>query len=144
MSEAEVPPPIPAAESQPATADTTGLPRHIAAGIATFFPLLGGIVFLVLEKKDPFVRFYAMQSIFLGGALLAVSLACGLAELIFHQVPLVGWLIAFALAAVNLLFSLGWLVVWVITIIKALQKVEWEVPLLGAMARKQLAQPGKA
>ncbi len=105
-----------------------------------FFPLIGGVLFLVLEKKDPFVRFYAMQSVILGGLLIVVSLAVGLAELLFHQIPIVGFLLALGFAAVNLVFSLAWLVVWVIAIVKALTNVEWEVPVLGAMARKRLAE----
>ncbi len=148
MPDAETPPPIPASVPDPApqTALTpsTGLPRNVAAAIATFFPLLGGVLFLILEKKDSFVRFYAMQSVFLGGLLLAVSLTVGLAELIFRQVPIIGWLVALGFVVVNLLFSLAWLVVWVITIVKALSSTEWEVPYLGAMARKQLGETSKA
>jgi uncharacterized membrane protein len=148
MPEAETPPPVPtpapAAESQTVSTESTGLPRNVAAGIATFFPLLGGALFLVLEKKDRFVRFYAMQSVFLGGLLLAVSLAVGLAELIFRQVPIIGWLVALGFVAVNLLFSLAWLVIWVIAIVKALSNVEWEVPVLGAMARKRLGEAPQA
>lgn len=142
MPEAETPPPVPvpapAGDSPPAPADSTGLPSNVAAAIATFFPLLGGVIFLVLEKKDRFVRFYAMQSVFMGGLLVALALALGLAEVIFRQIPLIGWLIAFAFALVNLLFSLAWLVVWVIAIVKALTSVEWEVPVLGRYVRKYL------
>lgn len=145
MPETDTPPPLAAPSADPKTVamETTGLPRNIAAGIATFFPLLGGVAFLVLEKKDAFVRFYAMQSIFLGGVLLAVSVAVSLAELIFRQIPIVGWLIALGFVAANLLFSLAWLVVWVIAIVKALSSVEWEVPVLGPLARKRLAEPAK-
>jgi uncharacterized membrane protein len=142
MSEAETSTPVPT--TAPGPADTTGLPRHLAAGLAAFFPLLGGVLFLVLEKKDRFVRFYAMQSIFLGGTLLGVALLVSLAELIFRQIPLIGWLIALGFVAVNLLFSLAWLVVWVIAIVKALSNVEWEVPVLGALARRQLGEPAQS
>jgi hypothetical protein len=46
---------------------STGLPSNVAAAIACI-PLIGGIIFYILEKHDPFVRFYAMQSIIFGGA----------------------------------------------------------------------------
>ena len=39
----------------------------------------------------------------------------------------------------SLAFWLGSVVVWVITIIKAFSNVEWEIPYLGKLARKQLA-----
>lgn len=139
-----IPPPTPGVLPDAAPAATTGLPRNVAAAIATFFPLLGGVVFLILEKKDAFVRFYAMQSVFLGGVLFAVSLMVGLAELIFRQIPIIGGLIALVFVALNLVFSLAWLVVWVIAIVKALSNVEWNVPYLGAMARKQLGAPPRA
>ena len=35
-------------------------------------PLIGGIIFYILEKHDSFVRFYAMQSIIFGGAWLSL------------------------------------------------------------------------
>ena len=46
---------------------STGLPSNVAAAIACI-PLIGGIIFYILEKHDSFVRFYAMQSIIFGGA----------------------------------------------------------------------------
>jgi len=46
---------------------STGLPSNVAAALACF-PLIGGIIFYVLEKRDGFVRFYAMQSIIFGAA----------------------------------------------------------------------------
>ena len=58
------PQPSPAPEAGPSS---TGLPSNIAAAIACI-PLIGGIIFYMLEKRDSFVRFYAMQSIIFGGA----------------------------------------------------------------------------
>ena len=142
MADPETPTPTPeSAVGEKADAQTTGLPRHIAAGLAAFFPLVGGVIFLVLEKKDAFVRFYAMQSVFLGGLLFAVSLGLTVAESIFRHIPFIGWLVAMAFLAVNLVFSLAWLIVWIVTLVKALSNVEWEAPVLGALARRQLAKP---
>ena len=39
---------------------STGLPSNVAAALACF-PLVGGIIFYILEKRDGFVRFYAMD-----------------------------------------------------------------------------------
>ena len=52
------PPPVPGPEgtARPATTD---LPSNVAAALACF-PLIGGIIFYLLEKRDGFVRFYAM------------------------------------------------------------------------------------
>ena len=46
---------------------STGLPSNVAAALACI-PLVGGLIFYILEKRDQFVRFYAMQSIIFGGA----------------------------------------------------------------------------
>ena len=63
-------PPPPVSASVPApevNVSSTGLPSNIAAALACI-PLVGGIVFYILEKRDGFVRFYAIQSIIFGGA----------------------------------------------------------------------------
>jgi uncharacterized membrane protein len=133
------PPPIaPATTPQPAppATETTGLAPNIAAALASFFLLIGGIVFIVLEKKDQFVRFYAMQSIFLGGLSVALSIGLWITVTLLHGVPLVGWL----LAGVDIILRLVIFVAWVVMVIKAFTNKEWEIPVLGKYAREQLAK----
>lgn len=116
----------------------TGLQPNVAAGLASIFTLIGGIVFLVLEKRDKFVRFYAMQSVFLGGAMVAASVVTQIVAIVFSHLPIIGWLIALLFGLLFWLLWLGWFVVYVITIIKAFSNQEWEIPFLGPLARKQL------
>nr|MDQ2660134.1 hypothetical protein [Verrucomicrobiota bacterium] len=66
-------PPVAPAVNANATSSTTGLPSNVAAALACI-PLIGGIIFYVLEKRDAFVRFYAMQSIIFGGAWVIFSI----------------------------------------------------------------------
>src|SRR6266446_6629516 len=62
------PPPVPSPGPEPsADPSSTDLPPNIAAAIACI-PLVGGIIFYRLEKRNSFVCFYAMQSIIFGGA----------------------------------------------------------------------------
>lgn len=122
------------------TPDTTGLAPNIAAGIACVFTIVGGVVFLVLEKKDKFVRFWAMQSVFLGGLALAVTVLVRIAYAVFDFIPLVGKLLMALAWVANLLFGLAWFIVYVICVVKAFSRQEWEIPWLGKLARKQLAQ----
>src|SRR6266496_3334010 len=62
------PPPPPGPEpGATAKSGSTGLPSNVAAAIACI-PLIGGIIFYILEKHDSFVRFYAMQSLIFGCA----------------------------------------------------------------------------
>src|SRR3954462_12718837 len=83
--------PIPPRATDPivsggATSSTTGLPSNVAAALACI-PLIGGIIFYVLEKRDSFVRFYAMQSIIFGGAWIMFSIVHWMLELIFGAIP---------------------------------------------------------
>src|SRR5258708_7330181 len=101
-------PPQPSASSTPAadsavTPAGTGLAPNVAAALASFFLLVGGIVFLLIEKKDQFVRFYAMQSVFLGGLWVALSIGMGIVFAMLHGIPLIGtllWLVSIALRLV--------------------------------------------
>ena len=130
----------PAPTPAPPVPGTSGLAPNIAAGLAALFPLVGGAVFLALEKKDRFVRFWAMQSVFFGGATIVVSVALRIAAFIFGLIPLIGKLLLLLLVVANLVFGLACLAIWIIGIVKAFSGKEWEIPGLGALARKQLAQ----
>ena len=140
------PPPAPSPEPKPAEAapplagdEGTGVAPNIAATICAALPLVGGIVFLVLEKKDAFVRFWAMQSVFFGGFFMGVSILIKIAIFILAFIPILGWLVGLLLLLALFAFLAGCCIVWVISIFKAFSNVEWEIPYLGKLARKQLA-----
>src|SRR5207249_6496035 len=65
------PPPEPPPRGE--TTQSTGLPSNIAAALACI-PLVGGLIFWFLEKRDNFVRFYAMQSIIFGRAWFVLNI----------------------------------------------------------------------
>lgn len=110
---------------------TTGLAPNVAAGLTAIFPLVGGIIFLVLEKKDEFVRFWATQSLFFGAAFLVANIVLGVASF----VPLIGC----ATSVLAILVSLAGVVLWLIGIVKAFQGEHWVMPFIGPIAEKQLA-----
>ena len=128
----EVNPP-PAPEVNPST---TGLPSNVAAAIACI-PLIGGIIFYVLEKRDSFVRFYAMQSIIFGAAWLLFNIVYAIVHVIFASVPAIGVFLSLLWGLVGMLIHLAFVVVWVIATIKAFTNVRWDIPYVGPMARKQ-------
>ena len=131
--------PNPAAVTPEPVAATSGLPPNIAAGLACLFSLLGGVVFLILEKKNSFVRFYAMQSVFLGGIGLAYSIGSRIFTEILRHIPFIGFMLIIVLGLVGLVVGLGSLVLWIATMIQAFSGKEWEIPYVGPLARKQLA-----
>ena len=131
------PPPPPSAEPEPAPKSTsTGLPSNVAAAIACI-PLIGGIIFYILEKHDSFVRFYAMQSIIFGGAWILCWIVYLVAHTILGSIPAISLFFAIILGIAWALISVAFLVIWIVTMVKAFTNVRWDIPYVGPMARKQ-------
>src|SRR6266513_2438893 len=130
------PPPSPEPEAR-ATSGSTGLPSNVAAAIACI-PLIGGIIFYILEKRDNFVRFYAMQSIIFGGAWILFSIVSNILFAIFRSIPAIGGILVFFWAIIAALVHLAFLVIMIITIVKAFTGVRWDIPYVGPIARKQV------
>jgi uncharacterized membrane protein len=127
------PPPI---DSTPKSA-STGLPSNVAAAIACI-PLIGGIIFYILEKQDNFVRFYAMQSIIFGAAWFLFNIVSAIVRGVFWAIPGIGGVLVFFWAIVAALVQLAFLVIMIIAIIKAFTNVRWDIPYVGPIARKQV------
>ena len=135
-SASPLPPPPPDPSARPTS---TGLPSNVAAALASI-PLIGGIIFYVLEKEDSFVRFYAMQSIIFGGAWILFAIVYGIAHAILTPIPAIGLIFAIILWIAWALISIAFLVIFIITVIKAFTGVRWEIPYIGPMARKQVGE----
>ncbi|HEY3901838.1 MAG TPA: DUF4870 domain-containing protein [Chthoniobacter sp.] len=119
--------------------ETTGLPSNLAACLACIFSLVGGIVFLVLEKKDKFVRFHAMQAVVLGGVAVVFYVALEFISWIVSHIAFLGGLLVLLLNLVGMLVGLAYVALIVVTAVKAFAGKEWEIPYLGKIARDQLA-----
>lgn len=131
--------PSPAPSPEPGTvkSGSTGLPSNVAAAIACI-PLVGGIIFYILEKRDSFVRFYAMQSIIFGGAWILFAIVYSLAHAILTPIPAIGLIFAVILWVIWALVGVAFLVIFIVTVVKAFTGVRWEIPYIGPMARKQM------
>src|SRR6266568_7611888 len=132
------PPPSPGPEPGPQST-STGLPSNVAAAIACI-PLIGGIIFYILEKRDGFVRFYAMQSIMFGAAWILFDIISKILFAIFGSIPAIGGLLVFFWAIIQALIHIAFLVVWIIAMVKAFTNVRWDIPYIGPMARKQVSE----
>jgi len=134
------PPPPPITEADPTTRPTTtGLPSNVAAALACF-PLIGGIVFYILEKQDRFVRFYAMQSIIFGAAWFLFWIVWSVIHLVLVPIPVLGLLFAVLLWLIGVFGVILGLLVLIVTILKAFSGVRWDIPWIGPMARKQIGE----
>ena len=75
---------------------STGLAPNVAGALAYLLGPITGILFLVIEKENRFVRFHAMQSTVLCVAWIIVSF--GLTFL--TAVPVLGWIVGILLSFV--------------------------------------------
>ena len=118
---------------------STGLPSNVAAAIACI-PLIGGIIFYILEKHDPFVRFYAMQSIIFGCAWFLFNIVSMIVHGVFGAIPGIGGILVFFWAIIAAIVHIGFVVLWIIATVKAFTGVRWEIPYVGPVARKQVGE----
>jgi uncharacterized membrane protein len=98
---------------------STSVPQGVAGLIAYFVPFFGGLLFLFVEKDNRLVRFHAVQSI-----LLWVFFS--LIGIIFGWIP-----------GLNVLIGLFILIVWIFMMYQALMERQFELPVIGRIARRQ-------
>ena len=104
-------------------ADTsTGLDEKIAGMLAYILGWISGIIFLILEPNNKYVRFHAFQSILVFGALTVVGV-------VFGWIPVIGTII-YIVASV-----LGF-ILWVILLVRASQGQKYQVKWAGPLAEK--------
>jgi uncharacterized membrane protein len=135
-SAAPPPPPPPLPTDADPKSGTTGLPSNVAAALACI-PLVGGLIFYILEKRDAFVRFYAMQSILFGLAWFLFNIASKIVFMIFSSIPAIGGLLVFLWAVIQAIVQLAFLIVMIVAMVKAFSGVRWDIPYVGPIARKQ-------
>ena len=103
---------------------STGLQANVAGLLCYVLGWISGLVFILIEKDNKFVRFHAMQSIIVFGTIT-------IASIVLSWIPLLG-------AVISALLSILALVLWILLMIKAFQGQEYMVPWAGNLARKQL------
>jgi len=108
------------------------LPDNIAAALAYVTPI-PAIVFLRLKpfNRIPFVRFHALQSLFLALAGVVLALVVRVVFWLLSFIPRFGYLFA---SLTVLLAVLGWVILWLVVIVKALQHERFVLPVIGNIA----------
>lgn len=119
-------------EEAPKSTGGTGLAPNVAAMLAYLFGWLGGLIFYLIEKDNKFVRFAAMQSIILNVAVFALWIVFGF---LTTALALVTYGMGALLALLYPILGIGFVVVWVMLMVKAYQNQEWELPVIGKIAR---------
>jgi uncharacterized membrane protein len=104
---------------------STGLDSHVAAALAYGLGWITGIIFIVAEPNDRFVRFHALQSIIVFGTLSAITI-------LLQAIPILGMLVA-----VFLVIPLS-AILWLLLMFKAYQGEKFKLPIAGDMADQRL------
>lgn len=116
---------------------STGLDAHVAAALAYLAGPFSGILVLLAERSNTYVRFHAWQSVVgLGGlgVLVALLLVFAFGSVIvsataFRVLIMLSW-IAWAL----------WIVCWATCLWKAFTRRRWKLPIAGAYAERLSAR----
>lgn len=95
--------------------------------------LIFSIVAVIVEKDNKFLRFHAVQSLLLHAAILVSSIAFWFAGLVAGMIL---WLLAVALSVLSFLVFLGFVGVQILMMIKANNNEEYNLPVIGDMARQ--------
>lgn len=103
---------------------STGIKPNVSALLCYLLGFITGIVFLLIEKENKFVRFHAMQSIVTFGALFVIC-----------------WIVPFLpyirVVLLPILF-IGELALWIILMIKGYQGEKFKLPVVGDFAEKNI------
>ena len=101
---------------------STGLEENVAGLLSYVLGWVSGLVFILLENENRFVRFHAMQSIIVFGSLSIISIVIG-------SIPFIGW----GLTPIVGVFGF---VLWIVLMIKAYQGNKYMLPVVGELAEK--------
>lgn len=105
--------------------------RNIVAALSYVLGFITGIVILLVEKDDKFIRFHAMQSTTVTGSLFLVNIALGL------LLKPLGILDVFS-GVLNIIFWILILLVIIISFVKTYQGKLFKWPLVGEFSEKQI------
>ncbi|HEX2344576.1 MAG TPA: DUF4870 domain-containing protein [Vicinamibacterales bacterium] len=106
-------------------ASTTGLDTNLAAALSYFVGFITGIVFLLIEKNSKFVRFHAMQSTLVFGALCILWV-------VLQVLPILG-----VLVWLFIVFPLS-VALWLLLMFKAFQGEKFKLPFFGDLAESKI------
>jgi uncharacterized membrane protein len=102
-----------------------GLEANLAAALSYLVGFVTGIIVLLVEKENRFVRFHAMQSTLLFAGIVVV-------DILLQIVPILGALVVlFVVIPASA-------ALWLLLMFKAYQGEEYKLPLVGQMASDRI------
>jgi uncharacterized membrane protein len=124
------------AAANAAAPSSTGLEPNFAAALSYLAGPFSGILILLVERSNGFVRFHAWQSVLGLGALGLLSAG----TLIFSFLTLLVSPLAFTVTyRLSEVLAIVWLLAWVLCLIKAFGGSRWHMPVVGGYAERLAA-----
>ncbi|MEN8614386.1 DUF4870 domain-containing protein [Dehalogenimonas sp. THU2] len=105
---------------------STGLQENVAGLLCYLGAWVTGIIFLILEPKNRFVRFHAVQSIVVFGVLSVAGTMLGF-------IPFTGWIMSSFLGVLSF-------ILWIVLMVKAYQGEYYKLPVAGDLAEQLLGK----
>ncbi|PTM53216.1 DUF4870 domain-containing protein [Desmospora activa] len=103
---------------------STSLDPKVAACLCYVLCWVTGLVFLLIEKENRFIKFHAWQSVITFGGLTVIAVVAGI-------IPFLGGMI------ITLIQILA-IVLWIVLMVKAYQEEWYRLPVAGEIAENQL------
>jgi uncharacterized membrane protein len=109
---------------------STGLDPNVEALLCYLGWWVTGLIFFILEQKNPRARFHAAQSLVFFGAVTVISIFIG-------WIPVVGGIFSVIVIVIGFIF-------WIILMVKAYQGEHYMLPAVGEIAERMVAPAGQA
>lgn len=100
--------------------------QNLMGAVAYLLGPITGIVLLLIEKENKYVRFHAMQSTILFGGIFVLNFFLG-------YIPVLGLMIA-------PLIGIASLILWIFLMYKAYSGEMYKLPYIGKLSEDQLAK----
>ena len=105
-----------------------GMEQNLEGLLCYVLGWVTGIIFFIMEKDNKFVRFHAMQSIIVFGAIFVVDIFLSIMNTFIG----VHWLFSLLLGLIGLLTF----ILWIVLMMKAYQGQMYKLPVAGDIADK--------
>lgn len=115
-------------------ASSTGLEPSFAAALAYLAGPFSGLILLLAERTNRFVRFHAWQALLALGILGLLATSCLLFAFLGLFLSPAMFRALYVLAAV---FAAAWVVAWAVCLRQAYAGVVWKLPLVGRFAERR-------
>lgn len=115
---------------------STGMQANLAGLLSYVAGWITGLIFFLTEKENKFVRFHAMQSIIVFGALSVVGIILSILFRFFIMARLY-FMFQFFVLLSNLLWLVA-LILWILLMVKAYQGDKFKLPIVGDIAEKHI------